>query len=867
MKRSSNLFLSIILKILNIFVIDRTEYLTIAEDIEYRFCNLINSKNKLLVYLIISMQLSVILYFRIQESLKWSITMFNNYLKIAIRNLTKYKGFSLINIMGLTLGITCFSLISLYVNYELSFNSFHTQKDRIFRVAINDPGWNYRGSNDFSMTNSILTPTIMEDFIDVEYATRFRDIWGVIEYNNKIETWGYFGDNYFFKLFDFKFKNGNISNALYEPFSIVLTEDLAKKIFGEEDPLNKVIKFNNQYNVTITGIIENIPENSQISFDYILSLSSMAKMGYSDLSNWNKINSRSFVLLKEGVPYHDFEKKLIPLVESHHKYETEDLKPKYFLQPLPDLYLKSNLNFDFKTGNLKYIYIFSTIAVLIMFIACMNYINCATARAIKRQKEIGIRKSIGAHRSQIIKQFLGESYLITSISAFFALIAIIVILPAFNSFVGKDLDLNMYLNPNIYIGFILLVITVGTISGLYPAILISSYNPVRSLKNIFSSSRRSIISTRNILVLIQFSITIVLLIFTITIQKQLNYIKTKDVGFERENVLITHLNSNVVRSKFQIIKSILLDHPNIINLTNATNTAYKISNVDDARIKTDNEIITIPRMNKNYSDHEFINVNKMKIVKGRNFSINIESDINNAVIINETAARIAGLTNPIGKMFALKGDEFNKTIIGVVKDFHFTSFKMDILPVALIFDPNKGNTLSIKIKGENINELLEFIKSTFLSFDKEYIFSYWFLDESYNNQYKSDQKLAELLSTFSIITIFIAILGLIGLISYVAEQLTKEIGIRKTLGATVSNIVTLISSEFLVLLVISNIIAWPIGYYIVNNWLQEFVYKISLGVNIFILAGAIVLFIAIITMSFQTIKSALSNPVDSLKYE
>ncbi len=805
---------------------------------------------------------------KIYNSFSWSIAMFFNYIKTSLRNIKKQKGYTFINITGLAVGMTCFILIMLYVKYELSFDTFHKNSDRIYRVALNMPTWNLMGSTKFAVGSGALAPALKQEFEEVEFATRLSGISTTLGYdNNNLKEDGIYADENFFNVFSFSLKTGYKTTALKEPFSIVLSEKLAQKLFGDKNPIGEVINSNNKNDLKVTGIIKNAPENSHIYFDYIISLNSIDKRY---LGKWESINYCSYVLLKEGVAYKDFENKLPSIVEKYRNYDSEETKQSYFLQPLTDIHLHSHLNAELSdNSDIKNIYIFSSIGILVLLIACINYINYATARSAKRFKEIGIRKTIGAQRTQLIRQFLGESFIVTFLALLITAVLVGMILPSFKSFVERDIELNLLSSWSSILSLSGIFIFVGIVSGLYPALLLSSYKPVSAFKNrLMSSSLKNPFKLRNLLILFQFSITAVLILFTLVIQKQLHYIKYKDTGYSRENIVVIRNWDKNLNKKPQAVKNDLLKIPNITGVTVSSRTPFRISNVSSADIESENpgKMVKIEQISCNNIDYDFINLYDIKLIAGRNFSSEYSTDKETAVIINERAVKEAGLLNPIGKKFS-RWNIKNGRIIGVVKDFHFMSFKLNIAPVMFLLRNEDSNKYSIKYSTANINKTLKDINTTFRKHSNNFVFDYSFIDDSFNNLYKAEQKFGTILVTFSIIAIIIASLGLIGLASYIAELSTKEISIRKTLGATVSSILILLSKDFFILVLVSNLIAWPVGYFLIKNWLQEFVYRTEINPGIFLLSGFLVLLFTIVMVSYQSIKAARANPVDSLKYE
>jgi len=812
----------------------------------------------------------------VQYGLTWiyrSSFMFSSYVKIAIRNIQRYRGYNLINVAGLAVGMICFILIMLYVKYELSFDSFHKNSDRIYRVALHLPTWNFRGSTEFSKTTGALGPALIDEYPEVLNATRINGAGGTFSYiQQNFNENGLYADEYFFDVFTYPLIVGNEKTALKEPFSIIITEELAQKYFGDEDPLGKIIRFRYKYDFTVTGVLKEIPKNSFLKFEFVYSFASITAMGQSGINSWGRINYETHIVLDKNINYKGFEKKLVALVEKNHNYDSEDQKPRYYLQQLKSIHLHSNLNFEVsENSNIKYIYLFSSIAVLILVIACINYVNSATARSTKRFKEVGIRKTIGAQRIQLIRQFLGESFLISFIALIISLVFLQLILPAFSSFVNRDIEFSLLTNPNNLLGLFIVFLIVGFVSGTYPAFLLASFRPINVLQNkVTVRSGRRPISLRNLLVLVQFCITVLLVIFTVVIQKQLYYVKFKDVGFDRENIVVVNLSHNELKSKYKVIKDDLLKNPNIYGASFSNYTPINISNVTDCEIANDEdgEMVVIPQVNCALVDYDFIEVNGFELVEGRNFSPEFTTDGQDAVIINETAIRKAGIKNGIGKRFTRPDwEDFDGRVIGVVKDFHFTSLKLNLEPVMFLFRPQNGNKFLLKISSNDISGTLDYINSTIRKYSSNFVFDYYFLDDAFNNLYKAEQRAGTILLTFSVIAIFIASLGLVGLIAFIAEQSTKEVGIRKTLGASVTSILIHISKDFLILVLIANVISWPIGYYLVNNWLQEFAYKTDINLSLFLLSGLITLVIAILTVSYQSLKTARANPVDALRYE
>lgn len=807
----------------------------------------------------------------IMNSIFWRSMMLRNYFKTMLRMMKRQKVYSFINIFGLAVGMSCFILLMLYVKYELSFDRFHQNSERIFRIVQHLPTWNYRNSTDFAITTAALAPALMEEFPEVIRATRMLGSSGPI--GNAEHTFleeGFYADEHFLNIFSFPLVTGDQNTVLNEPFSIVISERFSRKLFGDENPLGNVIIVSNKNEYKVTGILEDVASNSHLSFDYLLSFSTLKALGRRDLTNWDNINYATYVLLQDGKSYLEFEKKLPAIVEKYHPYESEEEKLVYFLQPLKTIHLQSHLNFEISSNSdLKYVYLFSSIAFIIMIIGCINYMNLATARSVKRYKEVGIRKTVGAQRFQLMKQFLGESLFLTFLAVIVTVFLVVLIIPHFGSFVNRAIDFELLTDWKNVLGLFGLFVGVGLLSGSYSAFLLSSFQPVNALKNTTKmDSFRNPMKLRNILVVFQFCVSVILIVSAIVIQKQLYYIKYRDVGYCRDNIVTVHLWDETSRTKALIIKEDLLKNPSILGAAVSSRPPIRISNVGDAQVEGDKEgeTLTIAQINCASIDYDYIDLYDIKILEGRNFSPTFGTDEEQGVIVNETTVKKLGLKELVGKRIS-RWDIKEGRIIGVVKDFHFATFRLKIEPMMFLLRPQNANLISLKISSNNIRETLEFVESTFRRHSNHFIFDYAFLDDAFNNIYQTEQKLGTILTLFSVIAIIIASLGLFGLVSFVAERKTREVGIRKVLGASVSAIIRLIVNEFLLLVLISNLIAAPIAYFLMNQWLQSFVYRIDLGFSIFLLSGMASLFITLITVSYQSFKAALANPVDSLRYE
>jgi putative ABC transport system permease protein len=795
-----------------------------------------------------------------------SMIMFKNYIKLAFRNIRRNKGFSFINIFGLAVGITCFICIMMYVKYELGYDSFHEKNDRIFRIVQHWEGWNFRGSSDFASTNGAMANVLPDEFQEIEYAVRIKNVSSSLrfEQNSMVED-GIYADKDFFNTFTFPLISGDRNTALQDPFSIVLTRELAGKLFGQEDPIGKVLTGFKGFTFNVTGVCEKIPDNSHLQFDFIVSFQTMYSERDDIDAEWGILNYFNYVLLKENVQYKEFEKKLTLLVDKYHEPE-EDLRY-YFLQPVTDIHLDSHINSHIaNTSDRKYIYLFTTIAFMILIIASVNYVNLATSRASLRGKEVGIRKAVGALRSELMKQFLGESIIFTILAFIFSIFFVFIIHPYFKAFVNQDISLGILFNPVNIAGLIGLIIVVGFVSGCYPSFLLSSFKSANILK---AGKTRDHFGLRNILVVFQFLVSIILIVGTLVIYKQLNFIRNKDIGFNRENVINIKLWNQQNVDKFELIKEELIKHNNIISASISDRAPTRASENNTVSVESENsgEMVDLPQTCHFYVDHDFIDLYGMRIKEGRGFSRAYTTDPTQAVVVNETLVKKLGLENPVGKRISASNRR-DAIIIGVAEDFHYASFTYKIGPAVFVYRPLWAvRVMSIKISNGDIQSTLGFIETAFNKHVDDFVFNYSFLDESLNDLYNSETRMGALFVLFSIIAVSIASFGLFGLISSIAAQKTKEIGIRKVLGASEFMLIKMLSWKFLKLVLVSNIIALPIAYYSMNKWLQNFEYRIDQGVWIYILSGFLALIIALLTVSFQAIRAAHANPVNSLRYE
>ncbi|MFC1492706.1 ABC transporter permease [candidate division KSB1 bacterium] len=808
----------------------------------------------------------------LQKSI-WSIMMFKNYMKIAFRNINRNKTYTFLNLFGLSIGMAVFSLIFLYVQYELSFDKYHENSDRIYRIVQKAEDRSHYieiyGSDIIARTHAPLAMALADEFPEVISAVRINFRSNILLSTGKkkfFENKICFADPSIFEVFSFKLINGDPKSALSDPNSIILSERMVDKYFQDKDPIGKVFTYNNSFDLKVTGVMKNIPENSHFTMEFIISFKKYDELLNKVTALWDdNWHCWTYCVFHNDVDIKGFEKKLIPLAERASNNIRNGTKSEFLLQPITSIHLNSHLFKEIDVNSdIKYVYILISIAFLILVIACLNYINLTTACSLKRSREVGIRKVVGAHKRHLVYQFFGESIIITVFALILSTIIFFLALPAFNSLVDRDLSLDIINNSQIILVIFVLLFIVGILAGSYPALFISSYKPIMVLKNAVDKSFKGI-KLRNILVTAQFSISILLIICTLIVKEQLYFINNKDIGYEKDRIIVLHLRDPEIRKNIEVIKTELLNNPAILKFSSSSSLP---NNIDTWKSIPASVVKERGVMFRTRIDYDFLELYGIEIIEGRNFSRDFPSDETGAVIINETAAKMIGLESPLENSFELHTSRETKKIIGVVRDFHFRSLHKKIDPLYLYMDKRySGNYLSVKIKGDRITETISLIKDQFEKISLNYPVEYYFFDETINASYNSEQKIGKIFSIFALIAVSIACLGLLGLSIFSAEQRKKEIAVRKTLGAKISGIVILISRDFLRSIFISVAIAWPVGYFAMNNWLQNFAYRIDIGINVILYACFLAVLTAVLTVIWSAIKSATTNPVDSLRYE
>jgi putative ABC transport system permease protein len=809
--------------------------------------------------------------------------MFRNYFKVAFRNLWKNKGYSAINVIGLAVGIATCLLLCLYVLDELSFDQFNKKADRIYRVNAD---LKFGGDNQkFAVGPDPLAFTMVREYPEVENAVRFRQYGPslVKKGNENIkEERIVYTDSTLFDVFTLPMIAGNPKTALTDPNSVVITESIANKYFKSTNVLGKVLQFDNEKNFKITGVIKDLPENSHFRFDFFVALAGVPE---ANQNIWISFNFNTYILLRKDADINSFQKKfeelmtkyMWPQAQSIMKIDLNDFKKsgnyiRFTLTPLTDIHLHSDRIAELApNSDVQFVYIFSVIAIFILLVACVNFMNLSTARSSNRAKEVGIRKVLGTKRKNLIAQFLSEAVVMSLIAFVFAVGIAFLLLPYLNELSLKKMTLSISAHPFLFPLLVAFAVVVGLLAGSYPAWFLSAFRPIQVLKGTVAGGfKRSYL--RSSLVVFQFFISIVLIIATIIIFNQLNYIRNKKIGFNREQVLLVK-DAYVLDKKAETFKQEVLKFPEVELATKSGYLPVSSSSRDNESLFPEGQMENDKAVSTQLwtVDHDYVRTMGMQIIKGRDFNKEFATD-SSAMVINETAVKLFGFgSNPIGRKIT-KLTDFNTkatrdyTVVGVVKNFNFESLRQNIGALCMQIGNDAGN-ISFRIKTSDMARTIANIRSTWKNMAPNEPFTYSFLNEEFDSMYRSEERAGKIFISFAVLAILIACLGLFGLAAYAAEQRTKEIGIRKVLGATVSNIVGMLSKDFLKLVLIASVIAFPVSWYFMNRWLQDFAYRISIAWWIFFIAALVAILIAVLTVSFQAIKAALTNPVKNLRSE
>ena len=851
---------------------------SILGDFEEDFLRITKEKNSFRAYFWYWLQVlrSFPEYFKIQTFM--GVIMFKNYFKIAFRNIKKNKSFTFINISGLAAGIVSCILILFFVRYELSYEDFQEKSDNIYRIGMEDIypdkvrywGW----------TSVKLAEVLTKEYPEVVNTTRILTEMGETQITYKetsnIEKKVMYADSNFFNIFTNPLIIGDPKTVLQNPNSVVITSETAQRYFDNQDPIGKTIKIRNWWADDtphiITGISECMPNNSHFHYDFLISYNS-SRVSQSDNFDYTQIFN--YILLQNGFDPKIFEAKLpemvrkyeAPLIEksrniSYDQYLACGYGTRLFLQPLKDIHLKSKLENEIEpNGNITFVYMFSIIAIFIMIIASINFMNLSTARSINRAREVGVRKALGSIRKQLIGQFLFESTILSLLALFMAIGIISLILPTFRNFTGADIQINYFENPILLPGLFIFAIFIGVLSGSYPAFFLSSFKPIVVLKGVLRPTSKGN-QIRNGLVVFQFAASIALIASTLIIKNQIDFMLNRDLGYDKDHVIVLS-NGQSIGLNSDVLKKEIKKNPNVISVAGSGGYPAQALHVANFKIKDSGSDETTSLFNTSIDD-DFIETFKIEIVQGRSYSSKMSTDTG-TIIISESAVEGFGLSNPIGKIL----DSFrDRTIIGVFKDFHFRSLHNDIGPLVLFLNRGRPSRyFSIRVRPNDISGTLTHIKKVWDQLAMGKPFNYSFMDQDIEQFYHAETKTSQISAIFSILAILIGCLGLFGLAAFTAEQRTKEIGVRKVLGASVPKILVLLSKEYTKLVLFAFVFAVPISFYIMNNWLQSFAFRMDIAWQTFLIAGTLTLFIALITICYQVIRAANRNPVESLRYE
>jgi len=799
--------------------------------------------------------------FMLKNVVFWGLEMLKNYLKIALRNIRRHKGYAAINIAGLAVGMACTLLILLWVQDETSFDRFHVNADRICRVVQNIKFSDH--STRWAITQGPLGPSLQKDIPEIESAVRFtRRTMQIQVGEKKFEDWVTLIDGSVFSIFSFPLIRGEATTALEDPHTMVLSEDLAKAYFAGEDPLGKTVRVDGRADFRITGVMKNVPANSSFQFRILVPFIYGRELNYT-VDNWGNSSFSTWVLLRKGVSMESAVAKISGFLKGKPTLEKD---ARLDLQPLKAVHLHPGLEFEgLPQGDIRYVRIFSLIAFFILLIACINFMNLTTARSANRAREVGLRKVSGAQRSHLIRQFYGETLLLTAVALGLALLIVRVLLPPFNKLAAKTLTFGLFGDFWMLARLAGLVLLTGIVAGSYPALFLSTFQPAKVLKGALAAGSRGK-SFRRLLVVFQFSLTILLMVCTSFVSRQLHFMRNYKLGYDKEHVIYAGMNRDM-RIRFDALKGELLRLPYVAGVTAAGSpltSGYWFSNsLWKWEGKNPNDEILI---RADYVDEDYFKVLGMEISQGRAFVNEPDPEGSPALIINEEAARVMGMKEPVGQWLA-GGRDFKGTIVGVVKNYHFTPLRGKIDPLILFYYPPQCRTLFVKLSGQNIPRTIDEIGAVWKKFAPDREFRFLFLDEALDSLYWSEERTGTIFRYFAFLAVIVSCLGLFGLASFMAEQRTKEIGIRKVLGATIPTIVVLFTKDFTKWVLAANLLAWPAAYFAVGKWLQGYAYRIGIGAGPFLTAAALSTLIALLTVSFHSFRSARSDPAEAIRYE
>jgi len=808
--------------------------------------------------------------FFVKDILYWRSIMIENYLKIALRNLQRHKGYSLINIAGFAIGMACCLLILLYVRHELSFDRYHKDVERVCRIVMESRS--QTANRVFALVSPNVAPALKTDYPQVEYAARVLQVGSRLV--RRKDTFFYenrfmLADQELFDVLTFQFIQGNQKGALTRPNTLVVSQRMAIKYFGNTNPLGETLEIN-QREYEITGVVKDSPENTHLKYDLIASLETLKD--WEEMSNWFSTLFYTYLKFRPGVNVQEFSQQVSRLAHKYvgEKFERWGFTYHYFLQPLSSIHLHSHLRGETEPpGNPVYITIFSFVGLFILIIACLNFISLSTARAANRAKEVGLRKVAGAQKFQLIGQFLGESLLVAFLSLGLAMVISRLAIPLLNELTGISLSFDALLMPWVLLSLIGGAVLVSIAAGLYPAFVLSAFRPTVTLKGTSSVGTKGF-ALRTVLVVVQFAISVMLIIGTLTMYKQFDFMKNQHLGFEKEQKLILSLRGGIkIQENFESVKDMFSKHSSVTGVTVSSHVPGRGVATFGASLVGEEDDMNQPMCHM-YFDDDFIPEYGIDMVAGRAFQKEMKTDFMGAFLINEAAVKAFGWSRPeeaLGKRLKTGYGGRVNPIIGVTKNFHYRGLQSEVEPLVMEFLPSTFNYITLSIDISDLKDTLASVRSQWKALWPGNPFEHFFLDTDFDQQYRADEQIGNIFGIFTFLGLFIACLGLLGLASFTAESRTKEIGIRKVLGASVREIVVLLSRQFTKWILMANCIAWPVAYYFMDRWLKNFAFRIDMGVWTFVLSGFFVLSIAILTVCYQTIKAAIANPVDSLRYE
>ncbi len=798
----------------------------------------------------------------VADTVRSRLVMLKNYATITWRNMRRQKTYSFINIAGLAVGLACCLLITLWILDECSYDRFHENHDRLYRVVVNQPSSG--GIRKIVATPPPLGPALENDFPEIVETTRLS-YWGSVPIRSGDESFNETNmivvEPAFFDLFTFPMIKGEGGTSLNSPNSALISERRAESFFGNEDPIGKTIQIDSRFDYIVRGVFRDTPQNTHIRpFDLVLPWSHLDRMEWYESDSWGTLSYRTYVLLDERASIQDVNQKISKLIQRY----SSGWKTEILLEPVTDIHLRSHYRLSTGLRGIVYVYIFSAVAFFILLIACINFMNLTTARSFNRAKEIGMRKTLGAVRRHVIVQFFGESMFMTVYALGLALAFISFVLPEFNKFTGKQISIRSLFDWQAFVVLVGITLFTGCVAGSYPALYLSSFRPIHALSRVLQSGKKKS-GFRRLLVILQFTLSIILIIGTLVVYAQLDYIRNRKIGWDREHLVGLSLSQEMKKS-YDVLKAEILKHPRVLNVTAAysepTNFETSSSGVNwDG--KDPEEIVHVTG---NLVDFDFLDTLNIVIAAGRSFSKEYLTDATEAFLINETLAGMMGTGSPIGAKFSFFGREGR--VIGVMKDFHFHSLRTGIGPLAIgIGSDDYWNHVLVRIHPVNISATLEDLNGIWKRIFPHNPFSFRFMDEEYERQYRSEVRMGKLINVFAVLAVFIACLGLIGLTSFAVEQRRKEVSIRKVLGATPGNVLWILGRELVLWVFVANVIAWPIAYFVISGWLRNFAYRIGFGLEFFVFSSFLALAIAVFAVMVQSIRAAKSNPADSLRFE